>query len=265
MREINQSAYILINRPYSETSWVVEVFCREFGRIALMAKGARQQKSKLKGVLMPFQPVLLSWSGKGEVPTLVAAEVDQSDFNLMQHELSGDALVCGFYCNELITNLLQRNDPHTALFDRYHQTLMALASVNKTVDLPTVLRDFEITVMKETGYAIDFQYEAGGQKEIEELGFYCYQSNQGFVRVATQNRSSFSGRVIKSLDSDQSEPDGHYLLASKLTSNELSQAKQLMRDILKKTLGQKNITSRELFYPKTENRISQFKLQNDKA
>lgn len=257
MRETNQSAYVLINRPYSETSWISEVFTREFGRIGLMAKGARQQKSKLKGALMPFQPVLLGWSGKGEVPTLVAAEVDLADYSLIEHELSGDALVCGFYCNELIVNLLHRHDPHPALFDQYHNTLIALAKSNQSSLLPTVLREFEIAVMKETGYAVDFQTEADGRSEIEDDGFYRYQKSQGFVRVATQMRGCFSGRVIKSLDTTLVKNTSLLSEASVSQSNsvdlnalELSQAKQLMRDILKNSLGRRAITSRELFYPK---------------
>lgn len=249
MRETSQHAYILINRPYSETSWVVEAFCREFGRVGLMAKGARQQKSKLKGALMPFQPVLLSWTGKGDVPTLVAAEVDLRDYNLMEHELTGDALVCGFYCNELIVNLLHRHDPHPALFDHYHNTLMALAIVDEPLKLPAILREFEIGVMKETGYAVDFAFEAGGQQVIENCGFYRYQPSQGFVRVATELSNSFSGRVIKSLDTSGSISANSDDIEV-LSYDELSQAKRLMRDILKNSLGRKEIVSRKLFYPK---------------
>lgn len=259
MRETSQRAYILINRPYSETSWIVEAFTREFGRIGLMAKGARQQKSKLKGALMLFQPVLIGWSGKGEVPTLVSAEVDLSDYNLLEHELTGDALVCGFYCNELIVNLLHRHDPHAALFDCYHATLISLATVQKPSLMPSVLRDFEIAVMKETGYAVDFEYEADGSSKIDDFGFYRYQAGQGFVRVATDMRGCFSGRVIKSLDGRLAADESKTLKTemnsmcgrdSDLNSRELSQAKQLMRDILANSLGRKSIISRELFYPK---------------
>ena len=154
MRVHHQPAYVLVNRPYSETSWIVEIFSREYGRLTLMAKGARRIKSKLKGTLIPFQPILVSWTGKGEVPTLTAAEIDQTDYKLIEHELRGDALVCGFYCNELIVNLLHRNDPHGALFDRYHSTIMALSQAVSDDVLPLVLRKFEQVVMKETGYQL---------------------------------------------------------------------------------------------------------------
>jgi len=241
MRIHNQRAYVLVNRPYSETSWIVEVFTREYGRLGLMAKGARRIKSKLKGTLMPFQPLFVSWTGKGEVPTLTSAEIDQTDYNLIDHELCGDALVCGFYCNELIVNLLHRHDSHTALFDRYHSTIMALSQANGEDVLPLVLRQFEQVVMKETGYQINFDFEADGKTSIEDHGFYRYQSSQGFVRLGGPQRRAFSGRVIKSLNSQ---------CGVQLSNEEVYQGKQLMRDILRQTLDRKPIVSRELFYPR---------------
>lgn len=241
MRIHQQRAYVLVNRPYSETSWVVEILTREYGRLGLMAKGARRIKSKLKGSLMPFQPILVSWTGKGELPILTAAEIDQTDYNLIEHELRGDALVCGFYCNELIVNLLHRHDPHTALFDRYHSTIMALSEASSEEVLPLVLRKFEQAVMKETGYQINFDFEADGKTLIEDHGFYRYQPTQGFIRLGGPQRMAFTGRVIKSLNTH---------CPIKLSNEEVSQGKQLMRDILSQTLGRKPIISRELFYPK---------------
>jgi len=159
MRVHQQQAYVLLNRPYSETSWLVEVFSRDYGRLTLMAKGARRIKSKLKGSLLPFQPLLLSWVGKGEMPTLTSAEIDQSGYRLLDHELKGDALVCGFYCNELIINLLHRHDPHTKLFDDYHAVIMSLSKnlgpenvESKKMTLANLLRRFEQVLMRETGY-----------------------------------------------------------------------------------------------------------------
>ena len=242
MRVHQQPAYILLNRPYSETSWVVEVFSRDYGRLALMAKGARRLKSNVKGAVLPFQPVLLSWVGKGEVPTLTAAEIDQTEFSLMHHELRGDALVCGFYCNELVANLLHRYDPHTKLFDAYHATLMSLNNAQENRDIANVLRSFEQTLMRETGYEVNFQLEADGKTAIEEKGLYLFQPGQGFVRVASLQKHAVSGRVIRSMTSLRTEG---------FTSEEVSQGKYLMRAILNQVMGHKKIVSRELFFPST--------------
>lgn len=246
MRVHQQTAYVLINRPYSETSWIVEIFSREYGRMALMAKGARRIKSRLKGSLLPFQPLLLSWTGKGEIPILTSAEIDQSEFNLMHHELKGDGLVCGFYCNELVVNLLHRHDPHPKLFDQYHTTLMALNEAEQNDNLADALRDFEQVLMRETGYEVSFTHEADGKTAIEESGHYRFQAGQGFVRVAIPQSRSVTGRVILSMRKDSNALDSPGVAHA----DDLAQGKYLMRELLNQTLGHKKITSRELFFPK---------------
>jgi len=244
MRVHHQPAYILLNRPYSETSWIVEIFSRDYGRLSLMAKGARRLKSKLKGSLLPFQPVLLSWVGKGEMPTLTSAEVDQSEFDFFVHELTGDALVCGFYCNELVVNLLHRHDPHPSLFDHYHRCIMTMNASTESIVLSNALREFEQVVMRETGYEVSFDYEADGRTAIESGGFYYFQSNKGFIRMANDRHSrAISGRIILTLKQN----------VAHIKPQDLSQSKLLMRDILAQILGSKKIVSRELFLPKLRN------------
>lgn len=241
MRVHQQAAYILVNRPYSETSWIVDVFSRDYGRLTLMAKGARRIKSKLKGTLLPFQPTLISWTGKGEMPTLTSAEIDQREFNLIDHELFADARVCGFYCNELIARLLHRHDPHPQLFDHYHTTMLGLARADVADHLANAMRDFERIVMKETGYGVSFQFEADGKTEIEATAHYLFQPSQGFVKTAGAQHDSISGRAIRLIGSGS---------IATHSSEDASREKRLMRDILRHTLGPGKIVSRELFYPK---------------
>lgn len=242
MRVHQQAAYILVNRPYSETSWIVEVFSRDYGRLSLMAKGARRFKSKLRGTLLPFQPTLLSWTGKGEMPTLTSAEIDQRNFNLIEHELLSDARVCGFYCNELLNRLMHRHDPHPQLFDRYDTVMMALARAREDYQLAEILRKFERTVMKETGYEVSFQLEADGKTPIDEFAEYRFQPGQGFVRVSQAEYNSTSGRIILLIGSNQ---------GIRLSNEEASSEKRLMRDILRHSLGRNEIVSRALFYPRS--------------
>ena len=236
MRVHQQSAYVLLNRPYSESSWIVEVFSRDYGRLALMAKGARRIKSRLKGVLLPFQPVLLSWVGKGEIPTLTSAEIQPSELNLMEQELTGERLVCGFYCNELIVYLLHRHDPHVKLFHDYHQTILSL---HQSKFASRNLREFEQKVIKETGYAVNFTFEADGKTRIEPDKHYQFQPGQGFVAVSSSYKKATSGGVILGLQSGASK---------RFNQADNSRGKRLMRDILSQTLGYKKINSRELFY-----------------
>src|SRR5512139_4219305 len=106
-RHDDEPAFVLHAYPYRETSLIVEAFTEAHGRIALVARGAKRPRSELRGLLQGFQPLLLSWSGAGELKTLARAE-----WRGGMSRLGGSALVCGFYLNELLIKLLPREDPH---------------------------------------------------------------------------------------------------------------------------------------------------------
>ena len=142
-RQESREAFILHGYAYRETSLLVEVFTRGFGRISMVARGARGARSALRGVLLAFQPLALSWFGKGEVRTLARAEWTGG-----LPLLRGEALLCGFYLNELLLRLLPREDPHDALFLRYQEALARLAS---EADSAPALRSFEKALLKELG------------------------------------------------------------------------------------------------------------------
>lgn len=146
-RILNQPGFVLHSYPYKETSLIIDLLSRDYGRIALVAKGAKRPHSKLRGVLQTFQPLSLNWIGKAEVRTLTAAEWLGG---LLPLEKS--ALLCGFYLNELLIKLLARDDPHPELFDHYVRTLNQLAHGEAA---PIVLRQFERALLKATGVAVD--------------------------------------------------------------------------------------------------------------
>ena len=103
MRIHQQPAYVLHHRDYSETSLLLEVFTAHHGRIGLIAKGARRASSRMRGILKPFQRLLIGWSGKGELAVLTGAEQDGPDTALV-----AQALYCGFYMNEVLLPLPHR-------------------------------------------------------------------------------------------------------------------------------------------------------------
>jgi DNA repair protein RecO (recombination protein O) len=142
-----QPAFVLHSYPYKETSLIIDLFTRDFGRVALIAKGAKRPHSQLRGVLQTFQPLSSSWVGKSELRTLTDAEWVGGMLPLEK-----TALLCGFYLNELLVKLLARDDAHPALFDHYVSTLNQLAHNEPA---PIVLRKFERALLKETGVAAD--------------------------------------------------------------------------------------------------------------
>lgn len=170
-RITNQPGFVLHSYPYKETSLIVEVFARDYGRVPLIAKGAKRPHSTLRGVLQTFQPLQLAWSGKSEVRTLVSAEWVGG---LLPLERS--ALLCGFYLNELLVKLLARDDPHPALFDHYVAALNQLAH-----DEPAaiVLRQFELALLKETGVAGSLAEIGRIGEQVDPDRYYVVEPDRG--------------------------------------------------------------------------------------
>ncbi|MEJ5211050.1 MAG: DNA repair protein RecO [Burkholderiales bacterium] len=223
-----QPAYVLHSRPYRETSLIVEAFARDAGRVALVARGARRPRSAVRGLLMPFQPLTLSWFGKGELRTLRQAEWQGG-----QLPLTGPALMCGFYLNELLLRLLPRDDPHPALFGHYQTALQALGQ--RQPQAP-VLRRFEKALLQELGYALVLEHEAHSDVPIAPDVLYVYQPEHGPVRrAAGEGGVQLRGRTLLDLARDDySDP------------TTLAQAKQLMRMLIAHQLGGDALQTRQL-------------------
>ncbi len=143
IRIAGQPGFVLHSYPYKETSLIIEVFSRDHGRVALVAKGAKRPHSKLRSVLQTFQPLTLGWTGKSEMRTLIDAEWVGGMLPLEK-----SALLCGFYLNELLIKFMVRDDPNPALFDHYVSTLNQLAH-NEPASI--VLRKFELALLWESG------------------------------------------------------------------------------------------------------------------
>ena len=208
-----ESAFLLHCTPYSETSLVVDLFTRGHGRVPALAKGAKRPRSALRAVLLQFQPLTVTYSGRGELRTLTGAEWAGGLIAPRGH-----ALLCAFYLNELLLRLLPREDAHPALYDGYAQALNALAAGEP---LDETLRRFEWLLLRETGYAPDLEVDSE-DREIEAVATYVWEPAAGFVRVEdSSNPRRFSGAVLHALAS------GSFASAAAR-----SQAKYLTRAIL---------------------------------
>jgi len=224
-----QPAFILHSYPFSETSLIVEVFSRDFGRIALLARGAKRPRSALRGVLLAFQPLELSWAGKGEVLTLMKAEWQGG-----QALLHGKALFCGYYLNELLMTLLPREDAHKDLFDVYAKTLQYFAHELKEADL----RCFERAFLQELGYGLLLERDCLGKK-IDHQAFYVYEIERGPVRQRHNADSSvFSVRGKTLLDLSRGDFSDQRSLA---------EAKHLMRILIAHYTGDRELETRKIF------------------
>jgi DNA repair protein RecO (recombination protein O) len=148
-RVSHEPAYVLHRYDWSESSLILETFTRHHGRIALVAKGAKRPSSNFRPVLLPLQPLQLNFSGDAEIRTLKGAEW------MGGHVMpTGEALLSGYYINELLLRLLARDDPHQALFDAYAAIVQVLASEHAGAQAATQsagLRAFELLVLREVG------------------------------------------------------------------------------------------------------------------
>ena len=224
----SQPVFVLHTYPFRETSLIVEAFSRDFGRVALLARGARRPRSVLRGLLMAFQPLELSWAGKGEVQTVMKAEWQGG-----QPLLSGKALFCGYYLNELLLDLLPREDAHARLFSVYAQTLRRFAEEPRESDI----RCFERSFLKELGYGLTLDYDHEG-RPIDPAGYYAYEIERGPVRLQEAGRSALSicGKtLIDLIAEDLSDP------------RSLLEAKQLMRTLIAHYTGEKGLKTRKIF------------------
>ncbi|HEY5898742.1 MAG TPA: DNA repair protein RecO [Burkholderiales bacterium] len=196
-RADHEPGYVLHTYAYKETSLIVEAFTRRFGRMALLARGARRPRSAMRGVLLSFHPLRFGWSGSAELATLMSAEWGAAMAQPAYAPLRGRALMCGFYLNELILRLLPREDAHEALFDAYGEALWRLSCEPSAA----VLRSFEKRLLAELGWAPLFDREARSGEPIEPNGSYVYEPDRGPIR-ASHGDLLISGRTLLDLAAD---------------------------------------------------------------
>lgn len=224
-----EPGFVLHSYPFRETSLILEVFSRNHGRVPLVARGARRPRSALRGLLMGFQPLAMSWFGKHELRTLHGAEWMGG-----QRLLQGTALLCGFYLNELLLNLMARDDPHEQLFDYYQQTLQRLAQEE---DHAFTLRCFERHLLQELGYALTLTTEAGTGVPIVPERHYRYILERGAVADAGDDGRGMplAGKTLLDMAADD--------YRDAVTAR---QGKQLMRMLLDHHLAGRVLHTREL-------------------
>ncbi|MFQ5642444.1 MAG: DNA repair protein RecO [Thiogranum sp.] len=222
--------FVLHQRPYRESSALLEVFTEAHGRVGLVARGVRSPKSRQRGDLQPFRSLRLSWNARGELGTLTAVESDAP-----QGCLRGASLYSAFYLNELLVRLLVRNDPHPRLYAYYQASL---AHLMQGEDIEPLLRLFEKNLLQEIGYGLLLDSEIESGEPVQPNSYYDYHLESGPVLLQEEDAQAF---VFK----------GSSLLAmqrGQLTGREvLRDAKRLMRSALSLYLGNKPLKSRELF------------------
>lgn len=229
-RVMLEPTFVLHSRPYRNSSLIVELFTRRFGRMVVVARSARGPRSRYQGRLQLFSPLLVSWSGRGDLKNL-----GEMESNGAGYQLEGQALLCGFYLNELLVRLLKYEDPYPTIYHHYQSILNYF---EKKDFIETDLRYFEKNLLKELGYELSLNYDVINASDINPKQYYRYDPDRGFIQVAIPDNDPalFPGHFLQAFDQEALE-----------TIDDCRLAKRLMRLALARHLGEKPLHTRTLW------------------
>ena len=227
-----QPAYLLHHRPYRDSSRILELFTRDFGRVTVFARGARGGKKSaaaLTSVLQPFHRMLVSWSGRGEAGQLTGAEFDGA-----YRELAAARMMSGYYLNELLLRLFERHDAHADVFALYDKTLAALKALDE--DESAALRVFEKRLLESLGYGLELLRDIDGMA-IQSRSVYRYRIEQGASRIdgVADAPLAVTGRSLLALAAEELSDAGVR-----------ADARRLLRAALDRYLEGRTLRSREV-------------------
>jgi DNA repair protein RecO (recombination protein O) len=239
-----QPGYVLHHRPFRDSSQILDIVTRDYGKIAVVARGSRGSRSRLAGVLRPFLPLRVSWVSKSDLGTLTGAESAGPPAGM-----TGDTMLSAYYINELLINFLHKFDPQPEIYALYETVLRSLVGSN---DVAASLRSFEIEFLSLLGYAVNLTHEFGSTEPLLAEQHYEYRMEQGPVAVQrSEGPMVFSGALLSGV-AEQRFDDADVLRA----------ANRLMRDIIGFHLGGKELKSRKVLLELHRGRIAPVKIRN---
>lgn len=224
-----ERGFVLHQRPYRNTSQLIECVTASHGRVGLVARGTRGGRGGRRALLQPFTPLRLSWTRRGELGTLTDVEPDGAPA-----ALTGEALLAAYYANELVLRLVPRGDPNEAVFSCYSDCLSNLAassSVSRT------LRLFELRLLRALGYGLELEREIETGEPLRPDGRYLYDPEQGPRSAGdrVEDEHAYWGRELLALGRETLEDE-----------ESLRAARRLLGGILTGHLGERPLKSREV-------------------
>lgn len=232
-----QPAWVLHRRAYRETSALLELFTYEYGRIGAVARGVRGRG--WNALVEPFVPLQASWSGRGELKSIVGLEQAGRSYRL-----TGVALACGFYMAELLMALTCREDPLPQSWETYALALDGIQSQSRE----PLLRRFEVALLDECGYGLLLSEDVNGA-QINGSTSYCYGPQVGPVPGSgwaadghTQSGVRVSGKTLLALNAGDIDYLGR--------DPGRAEARRLMRLVVASHLDGRRLRSREIFRPR---------------
>lgn len=220
---------VLHRRPYRETSYIVDFFTREYGKVSAVCKGVRGSKNDKKSLLQPFQPLTLNLFGRHELKNLSTVESAGSMFRLQ-----GERLFSALYMNEVLNRTLLPEVQYQTLYDIYVASLLRLASDEA---LEPILREFELQLLEELGYGSNLQQDWQTGEALQPQAYYTFVVQQGLQQLSAKD----------STQNCFSTEDLNKVYKYQWDKQSLRCAKVICRLALHPLLGDKPLKSRELF------------------
>ncbi|WPB55994.1 DNA repair protein RecO [Xylophilus sp. GOD-11R] len=245
-RVSDEPGFVLHRYDWSESSLILETFTRSRGRVALVAKGAKRPSSNFRPVLLPLQPLRLSWT--------FAAGEDAEIHNLKGAEWvgghvmpTGDALLSGLYLNELLLRLLARDDAHPRLFDAYAGVVRVLASEHGEA-LQPVLRAFELLLLREVGLLPGLDRQTATQQALSTDARYLLVPEAGLRAAGADERGALTGTHWLALQSAMDDHDAPFLptLHAVAAATAVGDLKLQLRNLLHYHTGGATLRTRQM-------------------
>ena len=238
-RIADEPAYVLHRYDWSESSLIVEVFTRHHGRIALVAKGAKRPSSSFRPILLPMQRLHLAFGGDAEIRTLKSAEWQGG--HVMP---TGDALLSGYYLNELLLTLLARDDPHPVLFDVYARVVEVIASQHGEV-LQAALRSYELLLLREVGLLPQLDVQTMTLGALQPEARYTLVAEGGLRLAHGDDRASLSGAQWADLQATVAL-DAPFTATLRACAEMSAELKPQLRALLHYHCGTKTLRTRQM-------------------
>jgi len=219
-------AFLIHRRMYQGSSLLLDFFTRHYGKIRLVARGARSNKTSIQ----MFQCLNISYRGRSDLKNLTDWESDDQPRRLL-----GNNLIIVMYINELLSRLLPEAEKHQKIFDGYWNFLKIINKQSET-EKEYSLRLFENLLLENLGYGLEFNKDFKGNPIDSELEYH-FQEHNGFVPSVD---GKIPGEALLVVDDVGNNGN--------LSVNHLSILKKLNRKRLRSILGEKPLKSRELFF-----------------
>lgn len=225
--------FVLHQRPYRNTSQLLDCITESHGRIGLIARGSRRSRDGRLGrraLLQPFTPLALSWVRRGELGRLTHVEATAAGYALER-----DRLLAGYYANELLLRLTARGDPNAEVFSCYSA---CLAQLGADAHVARSLRFFELRLLRALGYGLALEVDAETGEPLRASSRYVFELERGPRAAAASEGGDdvYAGSELISLRDEVLEDEAN-----------LRAAQRLLARVLGTYLGERPLKSRSVF------------------